>query len=130
MKKKFSDFKKMLKFKKSQSYKFWNIAGTKVASGDSSYIYYHTIMGINDYMVPSKCIVLFPNPSSDFITIETSELPTPSQLSISNLNGEELFTRQITSPKTQLDISSLPSGVYFVRLTCEKKAATGKFIKQ
>jgi hypothetical protein len=72
----------------------------------------------------------YPNPSSDFITIETSAIPTESQLSISNLNGQELITRQITQPKTQLDISSLPNGVYFVRLTSDKTVATGKIIKQ
>ena len=73
---------------------------------------------------------IYPNPSSYQITIETSANPSKSQLSISNINGQELITRQITASKTQLDISSLPSGVYFVRLTSEKCVVTGKFIKQ
>ena len=73
---------------------------------------------------------LYPNPAFDQITIETSAIPEQSQLTISNINNQQLITRQITAPKTQLDISSLSSGVYFVRLTSEKTVVTGKFIKQ
>ena len=73
---------------------------------------------------------LYPNPAIDKITIETSSMLTKTKLSISNLSGQELITRQITSPKTQLDISSLPSGIYFVRLKNDKTVAMGKFIKQ
>ena len=73
---------------------------------------------------------IYPNPSFDHITIVTSETPTEGLLSISNLRGQQLITRQLIQPKTQLDISSLPSGVYFVRLTSEKTVSTGKFIKQ
>jgi len=70
---------------------------------------------------------LYPNPTSTNITIET---PAQSQLSILNLHGQELITRQITEPKTQIDISSLPAGVYFVRLTGERTVKVGKIVKQ
>jgi hypothetical protein len=46
-----------------------------------------------------------------------------------NLNGQQLITRQITEPKTQLDISNLPSGVYFVRLMDDKTVRVVKFVK-
>jgi acyl-[acyl carrier protein]--UDP-N-acetylglucosamine O-acyltransferase len=73
---------------------------------------------------------MYPNPSSDYITIETSAIPTKSQLSIMNLNGQHLITLQITEPKTQLDISTLPNGVYFVQLTGERTVEVRKFVKQ
>jgi hypothetical protein len=73
---------------------------------------------------------VYPNPASDFITVDASLIQTKCQLSILNLSGQELIARQITEPKTQIDISSLPSGVYFVRLTSDKTVSTGKFIKQ
>jgi photosystem II stability/assembly factor-like uncharacterized protein len=79
---------------------------------------------------PSKLIKIFPTPSSTFVTIETTQIPATGQLSIMNLNGQELMTRQITSPKTQIDISNLPNGVYFVRLTNDKTVEVGKFVKQ
>lgn len=117
-------------FEKSHTYKNWNAAGTKIESGDSSYSFYHTVLGINGLMAQNGNLTVYPNPASTQITIEICALPTQSQLSISNLNGQQLITRQITSPKTQVDISSLPSGVYFVRLTSDKTVATGKIIKQ
>lgn len=73
---------------------------------------------------------IYPNPTSDFITIEISTIQTQIHLSIMNLNCQQLITRQISEPKTQIDISNLPSGVYFVRLTGEKIVQVGKFIKQ
>ena len=45
-------------------------------------------------------------------------------------SSQQLITRQITEPKTQIDISNLPSGVYFVRLAGERMVKVGKFIKQ
>jgi hypothetical protein len=47
-----------------------------------------------------------------------------------NLHGQALIIRQITEPKTILDISNLPSGFYFVRLTGERTVEVGKFVKQ
>jgi len=73
---------------------------------------------------------IYSNPASTQITIETSSIITKSQLSISNLNGQQLITHQITEPKTQLDISDLPSGVYFVRVINDKAVSIGKFVKQ
>ncbi len=85
-----------------------------------------TITGIND-VNSSLNVTVFPNPAFTTITIET---PAPSQLSILNLNGQELLKQTITEPKTVIDISSLPNGVYFVRVTGEKSVGVGKFVKQ
>jgi len=73
---------------------------------------------------------IYPTPSSTQITIETSVTPNQCKLSIMNLNGRELITFKITEPKTQINISVLPSGVYFVRLTGERMVQVEKFIKQ
>ena len=117
-------------FEKSYVFKYWNSTGIKVSSGDSSYNYYHTVLGINNLMAHEGSITVYPNPASTKISITTSAITTKSQLSIMNLSGQQLITRQITEPKTQLDISTLPSGVYFVRLTNDRTVETGKFIKK
>jgi hypothetical protein len=77
----------------------------------------------------SNRLNIYPNPSSGAFTIETSEISGHDQLSILNSGGTNLFTCQITGPKTQIDVTNLPGGVYFVRLTNDKLVVTGKYVK-
>lgn len=84
------------------------------------------VEGIQDIGFRNE-INIHPNPASTHITIET---PIESQLSILNLNGQELLKQTTTEPKTVIDISTLPNGIYFVRVTGDKAVGVGKFIKQ
>jgi len=77
-------------------------------------------VGLTDLLSKSNTFKIYPNPTSTHVTIETVAVTTPTTLSISNLHRQEIITRQITEPITQIDISSLPSGIYFVRLTGER----------
>jgi hypothetical protein len=85
--------------------------------------------GINESRNSSN-ISVFPNPATDIITIEITGIFKASYLSIMNIEGQQVITRQIKEPQTQLDISNLPSGVYFVKLTNDKTVKVGKMIKQ
>jgi hypothetical protein len=117
-------------FIKSLLYENWNTAGTKIESGDSAFYYYHTTLGINDLMSENAGIAVYPNPAFSRITIDISATQAEGAISILNFNGQEVFTRQVTQPKTLLDITGLPGGVYYVRMTSNRGVATGKFIKQ
>ena len=72
---------------------------------------------------------IYPNPATEKITVEISGTEKESTLTIVNIEGQELITRQITKPKTQIDISNLPSGIYFLRLTNDKTVEVVKFVK-
>jgi hypothetical protein len=85
-------------------------------------------VGLNE--IPTKNqFTICPNPSSTQITIETSAVPTKFQISIFNLNGQEVIHQQIKEPRTVIDISYLPGGVYFVRMTGERSVSVEKFVK-
>ncbi|MEI7662429.1 MAG: T9SS type A sorting domain-containing protein [Bacteroidota bacterium] len=73
---------------------------------------------------------VFPNPAKDRITIDLPVEETGQLLEVVDAFGKVTMTRTLTVQKTQLDISSLPSGVYFVRLSGEKSVQVGKFLKQ
>jgi photosystem II stability/assembly factor-like uncharacterized protein len=84
-------------------------------------------VGINDYNQTANTLCISPNPTSTSITIET---PTQGSLSILNPNGRQLLQQEITKPNTTIDVSTLPSGVYVVRLTGERTVQVGKFVKR
>ena len=126
---------------------------TEPIDSDSSYVgsVSFTITDPNPYLSPSiqnqnqsPCIVsgilsdnkstdvdlkIYPNPAKDKITIE-SFLAGDRSLTILNVNSKEVIEKQMTDQRTQIGINDLPAGVYFVRLTSERRVQVGKFIKQ
>ncbi len=75
-------------------------------------------------------LTIIPNPSNDKITISSPAITGNTQLSIFNVSGEKVIERQLTDTETQIDISALPRGVYFVRVQDEKLIEIVKIIKQ
>ena len=75
---------------------------------------------INDFS-DKQDILIYPNPVSSNITIEASHKTT---VEISNIQGQLLSVSQQTIPgnKTNIDVSSLPCGVYIVEVKTEKVA--------
>ena len=86
-----------------------------------------TLVSTEETPVPQTEYPIYPNPASTHITIEA---PLQSQISIISLHGQKLINRQITQPKTSIDVSTLPSGVYIVKLVGVKGVQMGKFVKQ
>jgi len=63
------------------------------------------------------------------IAVETPEMPVTGQILIYDVRGQELFRRTITTSSKQIDISTLPGGVYLVKLQGALSVQTGKLIK-
>jgi hypothetical protein len=57
-----------------------------------------------------------PNPSTNQITVATTEALSNSQIEIYNQTGRHIINHQISSSAIEIDISSLPTGLYFVSL--------------
>jgi len=51
-------------------------------------------------------------------------------LSIYNINGALQIQQQITNAQIQIDVSSLASGLYIIKISNENSLKTGKFIKE
>jgi len=73
---------------------------------------------------------IYPNPANDKITIEKARITRVCNLSIYNIHGAELIKQQIRGSKTQLDISNLAPGTYFVRLITDNTVKVIKIIKE
>ncbi len=95
-------------------------------SGKAKVMYNVITTGIKEQT--SSRFAIYPNPASDKITVETSATSSKNILTVLNIHGQQLLSRPITGPKTQLDISGLSAGMYFLRLIGDTSFTTGKFI--
>jgi len=76
-----------------------------------------TILSANKFKV-------YPNPTSDFINIDTS-IENLMSISIYNLLGEEVYKSDF---KTKIDVSDLNSGIYFVKASSNSVFVSSKII--
>ena len=60
--------------------------------------------------------MIYPNPASDFITIELNEA-IPTKLNIFSLDGRLLRDYYFSNNKFVLDVSNLTPGTYLLRLS-------------
>jgi hypothetical protein len=73
-----------------------------------------------------------PNPATNELIVQSSASGNERELIIFNAIGEKIFHSQISNltSQTSIDISQLPSGIYFVRVRGEVQERMGKFVKQ
>jgi len=112
---------------------FFANTNTGYAVGDSGTIIKTTnggTTGLNESDIKLRLINIYPTPSNNIITIETTLLSRETYLSILNINGQKLIERMINVNKIQIDISNLPSGIYFVKLQNRNTIEIRKMIKQ
>ncbi|NEN24747.1 T9SS type A sorting domain-containing protein [Cryomorpha ignava] len=57
---------------------------------------------------------IFPNPASDKLTIKLYQAMVPSTVEIVDLSGRAVFSKTIDATASEIDISKLQSGLYFV----------------
>ena len=78
--------------------------------------------------VNTSVVTVYPNPVNDELNIK-SEGGLYNSLSITNTMGQVITTRTISSNHTQVDVRSLPAGIYYVILKGESGVKTMRFEK-
>jgi photosystem II stability/assembly factor-like uncharacterized protein len=80
----------------------------------------------NDFTDLDKKLKVYPNPTNNQITIE-SELDI-KEISITDFTGKTLKT--IISNFHRINVSELPSGIYFIKIITDARTMTQKIVKQ
>jgi len=88
------------------------------------------LMNTGEPIFPVREQKLYPNPSSDVVTIAIEPNPANGILTLLDLNGEEVQRQAIIRPETQIDTRNLPVGVYVVKVVCDDGVHIGKLINQ
>ncbi len=73
------------------------------------------LVGIEELAKQEISFSVYPNPSTGFFTIKTKDYSKPEYYVFSS-NGSLLLSGKIDTEQTQLDLSNLPNGIYYIRL--------------
>jgi hypothetical protein len=91
------------------------IAVQKNGCADTSACYYVNITGINELETDFK-IAVYPNPSNGFFKMEYN-ITSNSQLNISNILSQQLYTCPLNKGKGEINIEKqFPKGIYFLKI--------------
>jgi hypothetical protein len=76
-------------------------------------------------------VTLYPNPAHSWIYISSPVAATGSHgsLTMYDLRGQLILTKQVVNETTGIDISGLKPGVYFVRFSNDRVTRALKFVK-
>ena len=93
-----------------------------------------TIEGIDENVLMSANINLYPNPARGILNLEVKNMDKEDlSMEIVNLNGQVIFQQQL-NPTGQLvnkiDVSNYSKGIYFVKVQNAKEIKVGKIIIQ
>jgi ligand-binding sensor domain-containing protein len=59
---------------------------------------------------------IYPNPVESTLMLAFQEMPQGAQISIFNNAGQHIFSQQISASPQAIDVSTLPSGYYYIQL--------------
>ncbi|MTI39627.1 ELWxxDGT repeat protein [Fulvivirga lutimaris] len=81
-----------------------------------------TVTGVDDV---ASALLIYPNPATDVLTIQTQQEDVSIQLL--NMNGTQVMTIRANAPNS---ISHLNDGIYFLRISVGESYTTHKIIKK
>jgi len=86
---------------------------------------YNEYLGIKP-LTNNNTFTIYPNPSNGTFTIDASI--NDYTLVVTNMLGQRLFSRKINEEKTEINLSTVASGMYFVQEQYENGMAVQKII--
>ena len=86
-------------------------------------------------LVKGKTVIVYPNPTTDVFTIKVDiEAGTTAKVEVIDLTGKLVSTQTAKADtnglETQVDINTLPQGIYFVKVYAGNAVYTAKVVKQ
>lgn len=96
-----------------------------VTSDTTITAYYRQGVSIPELSIFDSRFSIFPNPASKSVTVVVAQ---PTTLTLLDVTGHEIAKFEIRESRFEFDVSTLPAGVYFLRLA--DNPTVGKLIKE
>lgn len=87
-----------------------------------------TAMGTEIYS--TNKLAIYPNPIVNHAIVKANAEFENGIISITDINGKDVFSCVATYPETPIQIDFLPNGLYLINLSTEKFITRNKFIKE
>ncbi|BDD12399.1 hypothetical protein FUAX_48310 (plasmid) [Fulvitalea axinellae] len=89
----------------------------------------HTVTSV---MEPHNSVILSPNPASSQVTVKAKALNGSLNVSVFSNSGKVLLTQEINGATGEitLNVSSIPTGTYFMRIVSPTFSKTIQFVKK
>ncbi len=85
--------------------------------------------GVENMLTQNLTLSVSPNPASDHINVTLEKAVQDGRFEIYNLQGRLVGKYQVSDVSARIDISSLPSGMYYYRMSKDNTSlGTGSFI--
>jgi len=98
------------------------------STGNISEPWVFTIIGVGVEYNTDYGIKIYPNPTSDLLTIEIDN-PDWKLVDLTSLNGQIIYSTKLEGNSYQLDLSSFRKGAYFITIRSRDFVTTRKIFK-
>lgn len=89
-----------------------------------------TNVGIDEKFNWTDVVLVFPNPSNDFLFVESKIQQDNTSLILYNLQGQVCLSQPIVTSHQKIDVSRLSRGIYLAKIVGEKVNKTFKVVKE
>lgn len=86
---------------------------------------YNSTLSVDDISLNENTVKLYPNPATDVVNIKTNQ--TIKNVRVFNVNGQKVLD---IANQSQINISNLPTGMYFLNINTNQSNQTIKILKQ
>lgn len=83
-----------------------------------------------DDLITAKPVIVFPNPVAKTMNVSIPDIQGMADIRVFDIYGKLVQQRSTGQANTQLDLSSLPSGMYVVKVMNDGKETAMKIVKQ
>lgn len=109
---------------------YGNVVGSSVNSINGSTTNYDSSLAVNEFDASSLNLIIYPNPSQDFIAIQSNLLDNNLKLELINEIGQVVLESTILQGSTLciIETHTLYNGMYFLKVSNNKHTKTYKVI--